>query len=96
MNSLIIPNDPKRWFNVMNGLPVTRISFAVVALYRARIESNHCASLEMLNETGGLDWYELWCGFHDAPLFPRPKQRREALMRDDVLAVVAGNATNSQ
>jgi hypothetical protein len=91
MNSLVIPHDPEKWFAVLHGLPVTRISFAVVALYRARIERNHGASLEHLNERGGLDWYELWCGFHNVPLFPRPK-RREAAMRDDVLAVVAGNA----
>lgn len=58
------------WFKVRNGLPVTQIAFNAVALHRRQIEHNHGETLEALSEQGGLDWYELWCGFTGRPLFP--------------------------
>lgn len=62
--------DPKHWFAVFKGEPVIAIGFAAVALHRARIELNHGQTLEQLNAAGGLDWYELWCGFQGHPLSP--------------------------
>lgn len=83
---------PRHWFKVMGALPYVQVDFAVVARYRARIEDNHGQTLERLNERGGLDFYELWCGLHDKPLFPE-QTRDAALMRDDVLRIVTAGAT---
>ena len=67
------PNQPTEWFAVLNGLPVIRIGFSAVAQHRAQIERNHGATLEELNAAGGLDWFELYCGFTGQNLFPAPK-----------------------
>ena len=77
-----------RWFSVHNGGPYRSISFDVVAQFRARIEGNHGATLEELHATGGLDFYELWCGFNDRPLFPSFPIDIETA-RAQVLAIVA-------
>lgn len=88
---MIPAEDEPLWFRVMNGLPVVRISFSSVAAHRVRIEDNHCQTLEQLNARGGLDWFELWCGFHDQPLFPSPARARGD-MRSDVLEMVQRHA----
>lgn len=80
--------DAPGWFRVLRGAPYMAIKFEVVARHRARIEDNHGQTLEHLNARGGLDWYELWCGFNDRPLFPAPKLNADA-MRDEILAIVA-------
>jgi hypothetical protein len=76
------------WFKIRCGLPVTQIAFNVVAQFRSQIERNHDTSLEELNEQGGLNWYELWCGFVGRPLQPlAPMSNAEC--REYVLQVVA-------
>jgi hypothetical protein len=55
---------------VRDGAPYTAIAFAVVARHRRQIEYNHGMTLEEIGAAGGLDWYELWCGFNRLPLFP--------------------------
>jgi hypothetical protein len=80
---------PEDWFNVRNGLPVTRVAFRVVAQFRQQIEHNHGETLEQLSAQGGLDWYELWCGLTARSLFPtQPVSVGEC--RSHVLDVVAG------
>jgi hypothetical protein len=76
------------WFKIRNGLPVTQIAFEVVAQFRPQIERNHGATLEELNDRGGLKWYELWCGFVGRALEPpAPMSKQEC--RSYVLQVVA-------
>jgi hypothetical protein len=77
----------RRWFKVMDGGPYVKLDFDQVARHRARIEDNHGQTLERLHERGGLDFYELWCGLHDKPLFPR-QTRAFDLMRQDVLRII--------
>lgn len=81
-------HDPERWFRVLHGGAYVGINFAVVARYRVRIEATHGQTLEQLDETGGLDWIELWCGFHDRDIFPSPPIS-VAMARDAVLAEVS-------
>jgi hypothetical protein len=76
------------WFKIRNGLPVTQVAFDVVEQSRSQIERNHGKTLEELSEHGGLDWYELWCGFVGRSLQPRaPISMSEC--REYVLDVVA-------
>jgi hypothetical protein len=58
---------------VRDGLPYRVIAFSAVAEYRAQFEAVFGQTLEELNAAGGLDWYELWCGFVGRPLFPTQK-----------------------
>jgi hypothetical protein len=46
------------------------LAFEAVEKHRAQIEYNHGQALEDLNARGGLDWYELYCGFTGRDLYP--------------------------
>jgi hypothetical protein len=81
------PDDGSRWFPILHGGPYTAIDWEAVARYRIRIEFNHATTLDRLAEEGGLDWYELWCAFHDRPLFPAV-DLPIVIMREEVLAIV--------
>lgn len=90
---------PSGWFPVLHGTPYRAISFAAVALHRARIEDNHDQTLERLKERGGLDWFELWCGFTDRPLFPGTMETARMKiedMRDFVIDAVAAASFRSK
>lgn len=59
-----------KWFKLRKCQPYTAIGIEALEQYRADIELIYGASLEELSNSGGLDWYELWCIITGRPLYP--------------------------
>lgn len=59
-----------KWFKLRGCLPYTAIGMPALEQYRVEIEANYGLPLEALSESGGLDWYELWCVITGRPTYP--------------------------
>lgn len=62
-----------RWFKLRGCLPYTAIGMETLEEFRGEIEALYGQTLEELSDTGGLDWYELWCVITGRPLYPTVK-----------------------